>query len=99
MLTEYLKDESNSFNYGVKIPVFLEKQFRIKKYPVSVGIISDCLTLSGGWNKYMHKSTYESYLSPTPTVHEYESTNISPTDLYIYNPFGNYVKAYFKFYF
>ncbi|MBU1354945.1 MAG: hypothetical protein KJ620_00045 [Candidatus Edwardsbacteria bacterium] len=90
--------ESNSFNYDIGVPVFVEKQFKIRKYPVAVGIANNFIGLSGGWYKYCRKYTNESYWSPTLDVDEDESTRKQPMVFNLDNPFQGYVKVFFKVY-
>ncbi|MEW5818468.1 MAG: hypothetical protein AB1798_24145 [Spirochaetota bacterium] len=91
-------NEYNYFNYGFYLPVFVEKQFKIKKYPVAIGIVNNMMTLNSGWSKQRNKYTHESYYSPIPVIYEYESTRQEPVVFTLYNPFQGYVRIYFKVY-
>lgn len=90
--------ESNNFNYSISVPVFIEKHFKIKKYPAAVGIANNFVGLSGGWYKYSNKSTYESYWAPIPDIHEDERTIKMPVTFSLDNPFQGNVRVFFKFF-
>jgi hypothetical protein len=91
-------EEYNLFDYGIYLPVFLEKQFKIKKYQAAVGITSNLISLTGGWYKYRSKDTNESLALPIPDIYENESTTIQPVVFRLDNPFQGYVRVFFKIY-
>jgi len=90
--------EDNYFSYGIEVPVFVERHFKIKNIPMAIGIANNFLFLSGGWMKYKYKSSYDSYFSPTPDVNEDESTSKLPVTFSLDNPFQGRVGIVFKLY-
>jgi hypothetical protein len=90
--------EDNYFSYGIEVPIFIERHFKIKNIPMAIGITNNFLSLSGGWMKYKYKSSYDSYFSPTPDVNEDESTSKLPVTFSLDNPFQGKVGIVFKLY-
>jgi hypothetical protein len=95
---DYRNRNSSYYDFSLTIPVYIEKRFNIKKYPVALGVIGDFMYLSSGWQKESSKYTRESYYYETPIFEEDERTAKDPVTLQIYNPLANYVRAYFKFF-
>jgi hypothetical protein len=87
--------ESNSFDYSFSVPVFIERQFKIKKYPVALGISNNFIGMSSGWYKIRTKNTQEDYSTPQ-WVEENERIRQGPIRMNVDNPFQGSVRVYFK---
>jgi len=88
-----------TYRYGLGIPFFIEKYFKLWGQPVSLGIKNNILSFGGGWIKHKHYREYYDEYDSYFGMSLYEDTDRLPRTFSLDNPFQGKTQVTVKYYF